>query len=500
MKVYFSDFFGLSPDILESYGALDISLIADLPLFIDPFLLFNSTKPEYQQLHEQMIEYIRFLKAQSDSDHMDLALLKSWFTFSEVKQNWLGYSIDSNDGRGLGMKFARSLHANLSSVFKNFGQERITRGQHIEKLCLIKSGVGRDNVSDFTTNLIKKFLLEYTQTFANEFLDRNQTKIIAVEKVEFSYDTETWKTMQFRLPWFNNDYVLLTPEDILTKDDTWISQGDFVRRYDHIAASIPNDSLRAQLDNYFRSVLPSKPKGKDHTQEEIHQAVLKVLERFPELIDLYIRDREDHGDQASKISLRKVEKVKGIFIEQLRELHSALQAAGFYRISGDSYDEAMERVEYLKRVIESNDLYRVFYDENNEPIGKEEDLKLMYRLTWFASPWEVDSEVNNGRGPVDYKISKGSADKSLVEFKLASNSKLEQNLQNQVEVYKKANNTKKAIKVIMYFSEGQLRRVNEILARLGLDKEKSIVLIDARIDNKTSASNVKTTASKKSSR
>ena len=47
MKIYFSDFFEISPDIIEDYGAFNISLLNDLPLFIDPFLLFNSEKKEY---------------------------------------------------------------------------------------------------------------------------------------------------------------------------------------------------------------------------------------------------------------------------------------------------------------------------------------------------------------------------------------------------------------------------------------------------------------------
>lgn len=47
MKIYFSDFFNVTPDILDKYGAFNISLINDLPLFIDPFLLFGSKKPEY---------------------------------------------------------------------------------------------------------------------------------------------------------------------------------------------------------------------------------------------------------------------------------------------------------------------------------------------------------------------------------------------------------------------------------------------------------------------
>ena len=49
----------------------------------------------------------------------------------------------------------------------------------------------------------------------------------------------------------------------------------------------------------------------------------------------------------------------------------------------------------------------------------------------------MNAEANNRRGPVDYKISKGNTDKTLVEFKLASNSKLKHNIANQVKVYHK---------------------------------------------------------------
>jgi len=37
----------------------------NLPLFIDPFLLFNSEDPEYQQIHREMIDYLHFLQEQS---------------------------------------------------------------------------------------------------------------------------------------------------------------------------------------------------------------------------------------------------------------------------------------------------------------------------------------------------------------------------------------------------------------------------------------------------
>ena len=38
--IYFSDFFNIDPEIIDSYGAMDISLINDLPLVIDPFIIF----------------------------------------------------------------------------------------------------------------------------------------------------------------------------------------------------------------------------------------------------------------------------------------------------------------------------------------------------------------------------------------------------------------------------------------------------------------------------
>ncbi len=101
----------------------------------------------------------------------------------------------------------------------------------------------------------------------------------------------------------------------------------------------------------------------------------------------------------------------------------------------------------------------------------------------------MNREPNNGRGPVDYSISKGSKDKTLIEFKLASNTKLKQNLAKQVEIYEKANNTQKSIKVILYFDNSELRKVLKTLKELKLDNKPNIIIIDA--SRKVSASNVK---------
>lgn len=122
MARFFSDVFGIPKRALDDYGALDVSLIADLPLFVDPFLLFSSDRPEYQELHEEIVTYLKFLKSKSESGPVQEGLLREWYCFKEVRQNWLGYCELGNDGSGLGLDFARALHRNLGILFQNFGQ------------------------------------------------------------------------------------------------------------------------------------------------------------------------------------------------------------------------------------------------------------------------------------------------------------------------------------------------------------------------------------------
>jgi hypothetical protein len=144
-------------------------------------------------------------------------------------------------------------------------------------------------------------------------------------------------------------------------------------------------------------------------------------------------------------------------------------------------------MEFLKDIIENKGGHSIFYI-NGRPVEREADVQVLFRLTWFATTSDVGREANDGRGPVDYKISRGSKDKTLVEFKLANNRSLKRNLQNQVEVYKKASDARHGIKVIVYFTEAQYERVKRVLKELSLDKNENVVLIDARSDNKPSGS------------
>lgn len=486
MDIYFSDYFDVSPADLDAYGAFDVSLVNDLPLFVDPFLLFNSDNPTYQALHDQIIEYMRFLRQVSLDQHIPEALKSAWFTFPEVSQNWFGYCEQGNRGHGLGRDFANALHRNFRTVFSDFGEETVSLGSHIEKLALIRDGVGRDNLSDFTTNLIQGFLAEYTQAFARENIQGSLLGEFALRKARFNYQTRAWSTRRYTLPAYRGDFVLLTPKDILTKDETWINRSDLLHRFTGIADALPNAELRAQVNQYLMQVLPTDPKA---TKEDVNSAIGAVIERYPEVIDYYVREREDQGDQAVSLAQARVAAVERLFVEQVKALVSDLLVPeGFYRVTGDTYDEAMQRLLFLKDVVENKGGH-VFFYQDGEPIRRETDLHILYRLTWFATPSDISREVNDGRGPADFKASRGAADKTLVEFKLAKNSKLEQNLAKQTAVYEAASDaTHPSIKAIFCFTEREQAKVHTILERLGMLGSTQVVLIDARSDNKPSGS------------
>ena len=487
MATFFNQFFDLEVADIEAYGAFNVSLINDLPLFIDPFLLFNSPKPEYQQLHADILRYIIFLRDAVADGRLNDDLEKAWFYFPEVKQNWLGFSLQGNGGTGLGKDFAHSLRANLRTLFASFGQETITQASHIEKVCLVRDGIGRDNISDFTANLVKDFLCRYTQEFALQHIDPAKRRKVWVNKALFNYDTQAWKSIRYELPYINGDFVLLTPKDTLTRDENWINRTDMIRDFDSIPVAIPDAQLRGQVFNYFKSVLV-RPRNREANQKERAEAAVRTLIQFPTLVDYYIKTKEENGDDATDVSSERVLETQLVFDKQVRVLQEALaKDTPFYQVAFATYLEAHKRLAYLKDVIENKGGHRIFYHDGVS-VQRESDLQIIFRFVWFGSPSDVGTEANDGRGPVDYKISRGAKDKTLIEMKLAKNSGLERNLEKQLPIYQAASDAKNGIKVIIFFSAAEERRVEGILDRLGLLGHKDIVLIDARNDNKPSGS------------
>lgn len=485
-KLLFNEYFDIKESQLQEHGALNICLSADLPLFIDPFLLFASDKKEYQELHKQVVSHLLFLKDISIENN-GIGVNTSLFKFPEIKQNWLGLSKYGNGGKGLGLKFANAVIKSFNGFYRNFGEEDITDETHIEKLTIINKGVGKDFISDFTVNLIYEFLLNYTQNFAIKHLKQGQYKEFSIRCI-FDRKTRTWQPKIFKLPFLyresNGDYIILTPTDILTKDEAVINNGDFYSSFNRITNSLNNSALRTSINEFFRSQLPRKPTKKDR-----EEAFLKTVQKYPELIDYYIKLKEESSTKESQLTHSKIQILIEEILERLTPLcDKLLDKSKFYELTSNSYDEALKRVQFMKEVIENNDGYKIFY-LNSKPLAKEEVVQRIFRLTWYASPYDLNSEVNNGRGPSDYKVSFGSGDSTIVEFKLGKSSSLKSNLQNQTDIYKTAAKCANDISVVLCYNASEINKVNRVLKQIDKEGHENIVVIDA--SPKVSASKVK---------
>jgi hypothetical protein len=183
--------------------------------------------------------------------------------------------------------------------------------------------------------------------------------------------------------------------------------------------------------------------GEGLPAKERVEAALRTVQQFPELLDYYIRLKEDSGDRAEAVSTARVEDTEQVLVGQVsRAIGDLEERTAFYELPRSTYKECLERVHFFKSYIEDNDGYKLLNRGDGEAFSKEAEVHLAFGLVWCKTELDVNREPNNGRGPVDFKASYGASAKSLIGFKLASNTRLKQNLEKQVKICERANGTR----------------------------------------------------------
>ncbi len=497
--MFFSEQFNVDPKLIDDYGAVDISLVCDIPLFVDPMLIFNSDKPEYQMLHQEIIKYFHFLHNKAKNG-LSLYEIEAWFNFNEVPNNWLGYSLVGNKGLALGKKYSNFLYENIEFALNNNG---ISNGQHIEKVMLLYEGSGKDKISDLTVNLIKKYLLDYTEKFAMEHISNDLCRKVPVDKAYFNYETESFVSKEYILPCIYNEkgrieYVLLTPYDILREDEPAINREDFYSRHYRIRTAIENESLRAYINNYIGQAVRQYEENQKQAHKPIKESSVNKIEKeafkeivreYPVLYDYYIKLRET---DTNEIKLQCKQELN----EQLEKLSlsskyliSLFEAKGYTPGENlSAQEEAKKRLAFFKHIIEDCDGYKNLYVKGKQ-IAKENDLQRLFRFVWYGTKFKIDADPNNGRGHADFIVSMGQRNQNIIEFKLASNSSLA-HVFTQVKIYEAANCTNGSLIAIFYFTEREYRIAEQVVKNAGYENliNNSIYLIDCRNDNKASAS------------
>lgn len=127
----------------------------DIPLYLDPFLLWKSPSQMDNSLHSTITNSFNFLGSLYLKDeNIAIEILKE---LSECDEVGLGDS-KTKQGKKIGDKFA----IQILSSFKDIPQIKEQGVTHFEVLQLLIEGFSKDRVSDISCNFIKSFLIDYT--------------------------------------------------------------------------------------------------------------------------------------------------------------------------------------------------------------------------------------------------------------------------------------------------------------------------------------------------
>lgn len=296
------------------------NLAVDLPLAIDPFLLYKSRDEELRKLHIQLLSL--FQQGTQLFCQGDRAGLDQLIDFPEVDEIGLGYSEGTIGGRGLGTRLNHLLADTLAA--SPMLQERGLR--HIEELQLVSIGVGPDRVSDIAGNVLKHYLIEYTQR-QSELWGLPLTTGMPVNHF-FDFDHWEWSDGYFDLPRnpISGLPLILVPRRIV-RLLPWINYEDYVRT-----------DFRMYLKPSKGPRLPRHPgMAKEKVTGLAKKEVIEITRGRLELLDQYVTRKErEYGRAepalgAEAVSQQEEFQLGESFIDRLQSLPSGKQAAGQYQ-------------------------------------------------------------------------------------------------------------------------------------------------------------------------
>ena len=195
----------------------------DIPLYVDPFLLWKSPSQMDNGLHDSIIQNFNHLgylvKQGKEKDALNLLI-----GLSECEAVGLGTS-KTRKGYRIGEKVAND----ILKLFSDIPQLKTNGFTHIEEVQLLVGQIAKDRISDIACNLISSFLIDYT-------IQRCEENKIPMERVaiESVYDSKshTQKTEMVFLPVNPNTKqpILLVPKRWL-RFSSWIGMDDYYSNY-----------------------------------------------------------------------------------------------------------------------------------------------------------------------------------------------------------------------------------------------------------------------------
>lgn len=359
----------------------------------------------------------------------------------EVHELCIGYSDSGTHGSGSGKGLATQIARGLLSAVR----QGIKKLEHFEEVQIFEEGIGADRISDATAGILRHRLAEYTQDVVRRHALQSQE--IRYLRSWFDLKRGRWQAARYNLPLnpYTNSPILLVPEDYLRSLPT-INANDF---WDY-CYDTQNELIRREF-------------GDEITHNVDKATIVKFARKHPELRKQYVGVKEERGSEPYDLKTDP----SGFYRPYLGAQTWASQNPLHLTISSSSelLDAILKFVDQFRNYVENNDGWRLLWNDDASP-KKEVAFQALFSGVLIphcqANDIDISKEANIGRGPVDFKFSKGYSKRVLVEAKLAANSKFWSGLTKQLPKYLKAEQIEQGIFLVSCQRESDFDRIKEI--------------------------------------
>lgn len=457
--MFISEFFNLNGEQLSKMRSLDVFdalLDVDSNFFINIIRLKEATISEFKEAYQNINNFFSGIatlldaaESPSNKDKMYRSALKK-FHFHEVNGINLGFS-KSGKGSGWGEDTSKKVLADAYQIVKKGSKQP----EIFHLVSLFEEGMGPDRLSDMIATIIEPQIKKYTLRVMSELgITSENYPLLKFQKNGLVYNP------------YKKTTILLLPTEILheipiAKDwddiDRVVSENDAIRR--EISEDIGNEWSR-----WVSSAKKRFLKENIFLQPDVCSRVIEDYRK--QKLPAY--DPKNDFNYLAELFLRSI-KQTGLF-ERVADYPSSLEATHAI-------------IDIFKDWVENN---RGWAEIQEAPSKKRE--KAVQRFMHLGAKYYVENnnldfscEADEGRGPVDIKLSRGT-DKTIAEIKLSSNGQYLHGYQTQISEYGSAERT--ANMIYVFVDIGNPGRRNTLIEAHKKDIESGIkcpeiVIIDA---------------------
>ncbi|MGK5037854.1 hypothetical protein [Janthinobacterium sp. LB3P118] len=201
---------------------VDIDPERDIQLYIDSQLIGASNHAFADRCHNTISDFFSFFLELIQQGEQERA--RELFSYlSEPNETCLGSSKGKPKGRGVGDEQAGEIFESIMA-----SKAIVTGVLHdLEDFRIFVHGVGPDKVSDMTTNIIRKNLIEYTQS---------QCELHGIPMIDgiatnpwWNADTRQWESSHETMLVIDDEPILLVPKSLVSRGIAF----DFDRYHRH---------------------------------------------------------------------------------------------------------------------------------------------------------------------------------------------------------------------------------------------------------------------------